>query len=376
MRSSALRYLLATAATVAVATSALFGCAGDSAPARSTTATSQLAFRGYYEAASATGEIGAISFLADGSYVFRAKSCQTSACLESGTATLDASRETLTLKATRGTTRTFRVDVLETTSAAAAALSTRDFVEGTDASLVEAGAAAVDAGQKLVEAGQQLIGTVKDAKLDGQPVQLIEDASAGDGGAPANGNEEHPAWPGKIAGVGPLSSPIYGNETTTVQPTGNAVTVSDPKDKAFADDAALAAKYDGTANIYNSHGMPGALIGGVPEDETKKLMNDGSKPLIVASCFSGAPMAGGSTIRRMVSTYADNPTSAAAKTYGCSGYASGSAEDGIGCTGSWLNANGQAVPLIERQRLGLHQEGCSVNALDSDGQELVTGCKD
>jgi len=122
--------------------------------------------------------------------------------------------------------------------------------------------------------------------------------------------------------------------------------------------------------------MPGALIGGVPEDETKKLMNDGSKPLIVASCFSAAPMAGGSKIRRMVSTYADNPTAAAANTYGCSEYASGSAEDGIGCTGSWLTANGQAVPLVERQRLDLHQEGCAVNALDSAGKELVTGCKD
>ena len=381
MRHTALRWLTTSAATLSLVTAALFGCAPDAVhrsaeKSASASDASEVAFRGSYEATSASGEVGTLAFLDDGSYVFRARDCHTSSCLESGTASLDARHETLTLKASRGTDRTFRVEVLETSSSTATALSTRTLIEGDAGTLADAGTQlAVDAGQKLADAGTKLTEVVRQATLDGQPVELLDGAN-GDGGIGGNGNEPFPAWPGKIAGVGPLDSPIYGNETTLVHPTGNAVTVADPKDPAFADDKELAAKYAGTANIYNSHGMPGKLIGGIPEAETRKLVNDDSKPMIVASCCSAAPMAGGSTIRRLVSTYADNPTSAASRTYGCSGYASGSAADGIGCTGSWLNANGQAVPLVERQRLGLHQEGCVVNSVDANGEELVTGCKD
>lgn len=374
MRHTALRWLTTSAASLSLVTAALLGCAPEASQGpteKSATATraADVAFRGSYEATSANGEVGTLAFLDDGTYVFRAHGCRTSSCLESGAASLDARHETLTLTATRGTDRTFRVEVLATSASTATALSTRTLIEGDAGALT-------DAGQQLaVDAGHELTEVVRQATLDGQPVELLDGVSR-DGGVGGNGNEPSPVWPGKIAGVGPLDSPIYGNESTLVHPTGNAVTVADPEDPAFADDRELAAKYAGTANLYNSHGMPGKLIGGIPEAETRKLVNDDSKPMIVASCFSAAPMAGGSTIRRLVSTYADDPTSTASRVYGCSGYASGSAADGIGCTGSWLNANGQAVPLVERQRLGLHQEGCVVNAIDANGEELVTGCRD
>ncbi len=183
-------------------------------------------------------------------------------------------------------------------------------------------------------------------------------------------NDTAPPYPGSIAGVGALRSPAT-DEQTTLHPSGNAVTVALPGDKAFADDGTLAKKYEGTANVYNSHGMPGQLLGGVPAETMQKFLAD-DKPLIVASCFSAAPMTGGSTIRRVASAYGDDP-GVASRIYGCSGYASGDSS-GLGCTGTWLDGNGRAVPPAERGRLNLNQYQCSTNTFDSAGKPVWSDC--
>lgn len=184
----------------------------------------------------------------------------------------------------------------------------------------------------------------------------------------ASGNDTNPPYPGNIPGVGALRAPA-GDEETTHHPGGNSVTVATPGDSAFTDDAQLAQRYQGVANLYNSHGTPGTLVGGVPTDTVRRFMQD-DKPLIVASCFSGAPMSGGSTIRRMASTYGGDPE----RIYGCSGYASGDDQSGLGCTGTWVNGNGRAVPPEERQRLGLNQYQCSRNTMNDEGRPVWSDC--
>lgn len=186
-----------------------------------------------------------------------------------------------------------------------------------------------------------------------------------------DGNETTPLSRGTIPGVAPLRAPAS-TEETTEHPAGNAVTVAKPGDPAFADDAKLAERYKGTANVFNSHGMPGTIVGGVPREKMEQFMKD-DKPLIVASCFSAAPTAGGSTIRRMASTYSDDPA-VASRVYGCSGYAYGSDAGGLSCSGAWLDGNGRAVPTAERERLGLTHGRCNVNTLDSKGQPIERDC--
>lgn len=187
-----------------------------------------------------------------------------------------------------------------------------------------------------------------------------------------DGNETLPPLRGSIPGVAPLKAPASSEETTE-HPTGNAVTVAKPDDPAFKDDAKLAERYQGVANVYNSHGMPGTLVGGVPREDMERFLKD-DKPLIVASCFSGAPTQGGSTIRRVASTYSDDP-SVASRIYGCTGFASGDEASGIGCTGAWVDGNGRAVPSSERDRLGLNQYRCNVNTLDDDYKPVWKDCQ-
>jgi hypothetical protein len=162
-----------------------------------------------------------------------------------------------------------------------------------------------------------------------------------------------------IPGAGSLKTPQNG-ERLTVHPPGNSVTVARPGDTPFVDDARIARRYAGVANIYNSHGLGAELDGRLPKGHLRKFLAD-PKPLIVASCFSAAPMTGGSSIRRLVSAY--GTPGAASRVYGCSGFASADARSGFGCTGVWLDANGKAVPLVERRRLRLLQENCKVNTL-------------
>ncbi len=215
-------------------------------------------------------------------------------------------------------------------------------------------------------------GATDDAKaIDPRATPAATDPVASTAPTSSTPNETSPGWPGTIAGVGALKAPAS-TEETTVHPSGNAVTVASPGDPAFKDDAKLAAQYTGTANVYNSHGMPGTLLGGVPAETMKGFLAD-DKPLIVASCFSAAPMSGGSTIRRVVSAYGDDPA-VASRVYGCSGYASGDDANGLGCTGTWLDANGKAVPSTERDRLSLHQYQCSSNTFDKDGKPVWSDC--
>jgi hypothetical protein len=200
-----------------------------------------------------------------------------------------------------------------------------------------------------------------------------DDNGNGNGDDDGNGTSDpnDPQVRGSIPGVAPLGEP-QSTEQTTVHPSGNSVTVAKPGDKAFSDDQAIAQNYEGVANIYNSHGAPGQLIGTVPEDQVRQFLQD-DKPLIVASCFSAARLSGGSSIRRMVSEYgtADD----ASRVYGCSGYASASSAQGFGCTGAWLDANGTAVSDDERQRLGLHQMRCNINTLDDTNRPSWDDCQ-
>lgn len=184
-----------------------------------------------------------------------------------------------------------------------------------------------------------------------------------------NGNETNPGR-GSIPGVAPLKAPAK-DEENVMHPSGNAVTVAKPGDPPFATDDKLAEMVKGKANVYSSHGMPGTLVGGVPRETVEKFLKD-DKPLIVSSCFAGAPMAGGSTIRRMASTYSDDP-SVTSRIYGCTGYGS-NGDNAFKCTGTWVDGNGKAVPKEERDRLGLQHNRCAVNTLTEDGQLDVRDC--
>lgn len=312
-------------------------------------------FRGLYTA-NGEGVIGDLAFTDDGGYVLRAQSCRSEDCLEAGKTSYDARAKTLTLGA-----RTLRVEIVDETRSIETTVRPRDLVE-RDGGLVE------DAGVALTE-------TVTEARLDGQGVRLVDgqqtllDAGS-DGGSR---NSTTPPWPGSIPGIGPLRSPAD-TEVTTVQPGGNSVTVARPGDAAFADDTVMGPTYAGRANIYNSHGMPGILYGGIPEAQVRSFLNDSSDPLIVASCFSGAAMSGGSTIRRLVSAYADDPL-VASRVYGCTGWTIVNTQVGYACTGAWVDANQQAVPLVDRQRLGLIQIRCARNTIEA-GRPAWDECHD
>lgn len=344
-----------------------------------------LSFRGLYTATGG-GPIGDLAIADDGAYVLRPSGCYVDACLESGTAVFDASAKVLALDPRNGgPSRRMRVDVLEATqeSTLAARITPSHDTGGSGgvpltggdggASLVdEAGVAlGADAGATLVsDGGALLAGDVSSALLDGQPVQLWR---GGAGGTASNGNATSAPWPGVIPGVAPLRT-VVGQEVTTDQPSGNAVTVAAPNDGAFSADSTIAQRYEGTANIYNSHGFPGGLVGGIPESDVRDYLNGSSLPLVVASCFGGASLTGGSTIRRLVSAYADDP-STASRVYGCTGFAASTASAGLVCSGTWVDANQQAVPDSERQRLQLHQVNCSTNTYGPDGQPIFSDCQ-
>jgi len=234
--------------------------------------------------------------------VLRPSHCRSVDCFEVGQPSFDARANTLTLG-----TRKFVVEILSKVGATEPTLRPRDLVE-RDAGLNE------DAGVELTE-------TVTDAKLNGQTVQLLRT----------------PPWPGSIPGTGPLRSPANG-EVTTVQPGGQSVTVARPGDTAFADDPLLAERYAGRANIYNAHGMPGTIYGGVPEEQVRSFLNQSTDPLIVATCFGAAAMSGGSAIRRLVSAYGDDPA-VASRVYGCTGWTIANNDVGFACTGAWVDAN-------------------------------------
>ena len=164
---------------------------GANAGANATTpeTRSGASFRGVYGAAGA-GPIGDIAFLDDGNYVLRPSDCHAVECVEAGATSFDAGAKRLTLG-----TRTFSVEIVAKVGTTSdEALRPRDLVD-RDAGLVD------DAGVPLT--------TVTEAKLDGQPVQLVE----------------QPAWPGLMPGTGPLRSPADG-EVVTLHPGGNSVTTS------------------------------------------------------------------------------------------------------------------------------------------------------
>jgi hypothetical protein len=295
-------------------------------------------FRGVYSA-TAEGGVGDIAFDDDGGYVLRARDCHSTSCLEAGTAAFDARAKTLTLGA-----RTLRVEIVaKSKTSSPGALRPRDLVE-RDGGLVD-------------EAGVQLTETVIEATLDGQPVQLVE----------------QPAWPGMMPGTAPLRSPADG-EVFTSHPGGHSVTVARPGDPAFAADPALARMYAGRANIYNAHGMPGTIYGGIPEPQVRTFLNDSTDPLIVATCFGGTAMTGGSAIRRLVSAYGNDPA-VASRVYGCTGWTIANTDVGFACTGAWVDANQQAVPLVDRQRLGLIQMRCGSNTI-TDRRPSWDDCHD
>jgi hypothetical protein len=294
-------------------------------------------FRGVYTS-TGDGRIGELAFLDDGTYVLRPSECHAVDCLEAGRASFDHAAKRLALGA-----HAFAVEVVtKGGDTSAGKIAPRDLVD-RDAGLVD-------------EAGVELT-TITEAKLDGQPVQLVE----------------QPAWPGIMPGTGPLRSPADG-EVVTLHPGGNSVTVARPGDTPFVEDPALAQQYAGRANIYNSHGMPGILYGGIPESTVRSFLNDSTDPLIVASCFSGAGMSGGSTIRRLVSAYGSDPA-AASRVYGCTGWTMASTQYGYACTGAWVDANQQAVPLVERMRLGLIQMRCGSNTI-ADQRPSWSDCHD
>jgi hypothetical protein len=324
--------------------------------------------RGLYTA-TAPGPLGDLAIDDDGGYVLRPSTCRASGCLETGRATLDTHAKVLTLAGALGApTRTLAVEVLTTTSSSTTTLTPKNQPGG--GSLVEADAGAlVEAGASTNDGSVDVLETIEKATLDGQPVELVVHGSdGGDGGMTPN--DTSPPYPGSIPGTLALRAPSFG-ETTTVHPGGNSVTVATPNDPAFETDPQLAARYAGVANVYNSHGMPGMLVGGVPGDVVRGFLRS-DQPLIVASCFSAANMSGGSTIRRLVSAYGDDP-SVASRVYGCTGWASALGTSALGCSGVWLDANHQAVPLVERERLGLAQMSCRRNVI-VNGQPDWSDC--
>jgi hypothetical protein len=314
-------------------------------------------FRGLYvatpSAAPPANAVHAIAIENDGTYVLLTEGCGDDACLDIGTASLDASGTVLRLSNARtGVERRLLVEVLTTTARSA---SSETILTPQDVTTLVG-----DGPQRLVDGNEQAIQAAKvDGEtlvLDGKPATITE---------LTNGRQVNPPWPGKIAGVGPLLSSSCPSVPTVPQPFGNAVTVGMPNSAAFAGDDKVAAYYANAANLYNSHGIPGMLLCGIPEDQVKRLLNDSSKPLIVAACFSGALLEGGSTIRRLVSSYADDPLTTAKRVYGCTGETSTllfripQPTNEVACTGVWVDANGHAVPLLERRRLGLEQGNCT-----------------
>jgi hypothetical protein len=314
-------------------------------------------FRGVY-IASSPGALAAIAIADDGTYVRVPRGCRSASCTEVGTTALDADGRYLVLTDARSREpRRLSVDVLETT----AATTTAAGVEPKDLAAPPAATA-----PDLVEGATPLISSVvTDARLGGQAVELL--ARSGPSSGAGNGNAVRSPWPGRIPGVQPLGSWTNGDEATVVQPSGNAVTVATPGEPTFAYDAELAQTYVGTANLYNSHGLPGALEGGIPEDQVRRLLQNPDTPLIVASCFSGASLSGGSTIRRMVSAYASDPLVSASRVYGCTGFVYAHSAEGVDCSGTWVDANQRAVPDAERERLRLTQRGCSTNSFVAVG---------
>jgi len=359
-----IRLTTALAMGAAVAVASVAGCSSAETRSDSATSTQPSALRGLYEA-TAAGPIGDLAISDDGGYVLRPSACHTSACLETGRATLDARAKKLVLEGAGGApSHAFAVEVLATTSRPATPSSvltpkTELTSSSSSGSLVGADSGAlVEAGASTNDGSADVLDTIESATIDGQPVALVMRGTMVDGGPTAN--DASPPYPGSIPGTGPLRAPSNG-ETTTVHPGGGSVTVASPGDPAFATDPQLAARYAGVANVYNSHGMPGMLMGGIPADTVRDFLRS-DQPLIVAACFSGASMSGGSAIRRLVSAYGDDP-SVASRVYGCTGWAAPVGSSGLACTGVWVDANNRAVPLVERQRLSLGQLQCRRNVV-------------
>jgi hypothetical protein len=162
-----------------------------------------------------------------------------------------------------------------------------------------------------------------------------------------------------IPGVDPIFAPVD-SQTTNAYPSGNVVAISRPGDPNFRAVGLLGNNFAGRANFYVSHGAPGVLEGGIPEAQVRTFLNGSNDPLIVLSCWAGAPLQGGSTIRRLVSAYANDPLLSPLRVYGCTGE---SFVDDVGqnllCRGAWVDANQEAVPADERQRLNLRQFRCA-----------------
>jgi hypothetical protein len=190
-------------------------------------------------------------------------------------------------------------------------------------------------------------GSVREATIDGQLVGLV-------------------------AGDAALSTP-RGSEEVVVYPLGNAVQVARSDDAAFIGEEMFSQRWVDKAYLYSSHGMPGKLFGGIAEDELRRFLADSTKRLIVAACFAGAPLVGGSTIRRLVATYASDPRMKS-RVYGCTGFTFGDWEKGYECSGAWVDGNGKPVTLDERKKLALIQGNCERTTIDANGKPIFVLC--
>lgn len=114
-----------------------------------------LSLRGTYEA-KAEGAISQITFTKGGEYILRGSSCASSSCEEHGRYALDAKSHALVLTTGAGASRSLPFDVV--TAAKASGLTTKTMptedLTGDSQSLVEPG-------------------TVQNALVDGQPVELV-----------------------------------------------------------------------------------------------------------------------------------------------------------------------------------------------------------
>lgn len=350
--------------------------------------------RGLYIDTDDEGTLGDLAIVDDGVYVLRRHGCYERSCLEIGDSRVEEDATgalTLILKSARThTERSLHVEVLAATDDLVADDGDRlaqqsralEISTGTvspqDTALGASGDKSLTAGKQQViektDGGkpQKLRETITAAKISKSLVSLDPDRKNKPLVGP-NGNDLA-APKGQLPGVLRLTGPTS-SEQNLVHPPGSSITIAKKGDEAFSDDAAIALQYGDKANIYNSHGMPGALMGGVPGAKVKELLDGSKKPLIVASCFSGAPLRGGSTIRRLVSSYSKAPLAASERVIGCTGFASGSTQGGLGCSGVWVNANGRALTEQERAGLSLRQNACARNTVDDSGQIVTADCK-
>lgn len=191
-------------AGLAIALGATFALGGASAcsstssdAASSSPAQRRVALQGLYTATS-EGVLGDLAVGDAGEYVLRPATCHETRCLETGRTVLDAEAKVLTLEGALGAPRrtlSFRVvtTLSEAPPPAGSRLTPKTDLTGGSSALVESdGGQVVEAGAATTDGSADVLEVVRQATIDGQPVELVVGSAETDAGAP---NSTRPPWP-------------------------------------------------------------------------------------------------------------------------------------------------------------------------------------